>query len=82
MPYYTRDPKRDHNFDNHPYEAELGLRTSQPTGEPQKTSNTKGRHAKIAKHDEESSDRQWRVDAHLRSSDLYSLVVDLSFVRS
>ena len=21
MPYYTRDPKRDHNFDNHPYES-------------------------------------------------------------
>ena len=20
MPYYNRDPKRDHNFDNHPYE--------------------------------------------------------------
>ena len=19
MPYYNRDPKRDHNFDNHPY---------------------------------------------------------------
>ena len=19
MPYYTRDPKRDHNFDNHPF---------------------------------------------------------------
>ena len=19
MPYYSRDPKRDHNFDNHPY---------------------------------------------------------------
>ena len=19
MPYYTKDPKRDHNFDNHPY---------------------------------------------------------------
>ena len=20
MPYYNRDPKRDHNFDNHPWE--------------------------------------------------------------
>ena len=19
MPYYTKDPKKDHNFDNHPY---------------------------------------------------------------
>ena len=19
MPYYNKDPKRDHNFDNHPY---------------------------------------------------------------
>ena len=49
---------------------------------PRRQATQKGRHAKIAKHDEESSDRQWRVDAHLRSSDLYSLVVDLSFVRS
>ena len=22
MPYYNRDPKRDHNFDNHPYVLE------------------------------------------------------------
>ena len=22
MPYYNGDPKRDHNFDNHPYELE------------------------------------------------------------
>ena len=22
MPYYNRDPKRDHNFDNHPYDQE------------------------------------------------------------
>ena len=21
MPYYNRDPKRDHNFDNHPYKV-------------------------------------------------------------
>ena len=21
MPYYNRDPKRDHNFDNHPNQA-------------------------------------------------------------
>ena len=21
MPYYNRDPKRDHNFDNHPYQG-------------------------------------------------------------
>ena len=26
MPYYYRDPKRDHNFDNHPYALELGFR--------------------------------------------------------
>ena len=28
MPYYNRDPKRDHNFDNHPYDwgsCEVGL---------------------------------------------------------
>ena len=27
MPYYNRDPKRDHNFDNHPYGSfrELGI---------------------------------------------------------
>ena len=24
MPYYNRDPKRDHNFDNHPFEVHLG----------------------------------------------------------
>ena len=24
MPYYSRDPKRDHNFDNHPYNRALG----------------------------------------------------------
>ena len=23
VPYYNRDPKRDHNFDNHPYEGQL-----------------------------------------------------------
>ena len=25
MPYYTKDPKRDPNFGNHPYRAYLGL---------------------------------------------------------
>ena len=25
MPYYYRDPKRDHNFDNHPYITWVGL---------------------------------------------------------
>ena len=24
MPYYDRDPKRDHNFDNHPYTVNIG----------------------------------------------------------
>ena len=24
MPYYNRDPKRDHNFDNHPFGIERG----------------------------------------------------------
>ena len=28
MPYYNRDPKRDHNFDNYPYEV-LGLQCSE-----------------------------------------------------
>ena len=36
MPYDNRDPKRDHNFDNHPYEyppeaATVGVR---PTKQP------------------------------------------------
>ena len=25
VPYYNRDPKRDHNFDNHPYEEGQGV---------------------------------------------------------
>ena len=25
MPYYNRDPKRDHNFDNHPYRHCTGV---------------------------------------------------------
>ena len=25
MPYYNRDPKRDHNFDNHPYVGFYGV---------------------------------------------------------
>ena len=25
VPYYNRDPKRDHNFDNHPYVIVQGL---------------------------------------------------------
>ena len=24
MPYYNKDPKRDHNFDNHPYSGASG----------------------------------------------------------
>ena len=40
MPYYNRDPKRDHNFDNHPSTIILNIRTdfspfraiSSPTG--------------------------------------------------
>ena len=24
MPYYNKDPKRDHNFDNHPHEQDSG----------------------------------------------------------
>ena len=28
MPYYNRDPKRDHNFDNHPGVRYQRLRTS------------------------------------------------------
>ena len=23
MPHYSRDPKRDHNFDNHPYDYQI-----------------------------------------------------------
>ena len=26
MPYYTKDPERDHNFDNHPYSGHLAWR--------------------------------------------------------
>ena len=25
MPYYNRDPKRDHDFDNHPYCSGVGV---------------------------------------------------------
>ena len=25
MPYHSRDPKRDHNFDNHPYGVVWGI---------------------------------------------------------
>ena len=25
VPYYNRDPKMDHNFDNHPYELQSNL---------------------------------------------------------
>ena len=24
MPYYSRDPKRDHSFDNHPFRIVIG----------------------------------------------------------
>ena len=28
-PYYNRDPKRDHNFDNHPHVAHLDVAVGQ-----------------------------------------------------
>ena len=28
MPYYAKDPKRDHNFDNHPYYESVSVSTS------------------------------------------------------
>ena len=31
MPYYNRDPKRDHKFDNHPYDP-TGFRDSDVQG--------------------------------------------------
>ena len=42
MPYYTKDPKRDHNFDNHPYAIVylcvciLGIGHDKPTEEASK----------------------------------------------
>ena len=30
MPYDNRDPKRDHNFDNHPYKDTTGLHLFRP----------------------------------------------------
>ena len=32
VPYYNRDPKRDHNFDNHPF----GFRVCNPKRNPLK----------------------------------------------
>ena len=34
MPYYNRDPKRDHNFDNYPYELRLTCRQTQSQKDP------------------------------------------------
>ena len=36
MPYYSKDPKRDHNFDNHPYSKphKVGNRIKAKSGNP------------------------------------------------